>query len=530
MNKNTYPFRKIEKKWQNYWNTNRTFKAEIDTSKKKYYILEMFPYPSGNLHMGHVRNYTIGDIVSRFKKLQGYNILHPMGWDSFGLPAENAAIKEESAPGKWTNNNIANLKKQLVKFGFSYDWSKEISSCDPNYYGKEQEIFLTFLTNNLIYRKSSYVNWDPKEKTVLANEQVIDGRGWRSGEIVEKKKLNQWFVKISDFSEELLQEMKSLENWPSKVKHMQKNWIGKSHGLEVSFSVTINNEQKKLNIFTTRPETIFGATFCGISIDHLISRELSKENILIKEFINHCSRLGTSNESLSKAEKIGIDTGLKVTNPLLDKDLPLYITNFVIMDYGTGAIFGCPAHDQRDLEFAKKYELDITTVISKENGSIPVITDTAYAEDGYMVNSGFLNGLKIRDARPVIEQLIERKNIGRIVTKYKLRDWGISRQRYWGCPIPIVHCTYCGTVPVPKNLLPIKLPKDFNSKNNTNLSYYKEWIKTECPKCKKDATRETDTLDTFFASSWYFMRFCSPNSIKPFNEEETNYWLPVTNI
>ncbi|MCP4924292.1 MAG: leucine--tRNA ligase [bacterium] len=527
MSKIPYPFRKIEKKWQDHWDKEKIFETKEDLSKPKYYVLEMFPYPSGRLHMGHVRNYTLGDVIARFKKSQGYNVLHPMGWDSFGLPAENAAMERGIHPAQWTRSNVETLRKQFKTVGFAYDWSREISSCEVDYYGKEQSLFLDFLEKGLVYRKESYVNWDPVENTVLANEQVVAGKGWRSGAVVERRKLNQWFLKISRYADELLEGLESLDQWPDKVRLMQKNWIGRSEGMRLSFK--IENSSEAIEVFTTRQDTLFGASFCALAPNHPFSEKLSENNPELKIFIQGCAKLGTSEEALEKAEKKGFDTGLKVENPLVKgQKLPLYVANFVLMDYGTGAVFGCPAHDQRDLDFAQKYNLTVTPVVSKPDGSIPNVDSIAYTEDGHIVNSDFLNDLSVEDAKKEVAKRIEKKKLGTREVTYRLRDWGVSRQRYWGCPIPIIHCPSCGVVPVPKGQLPIQLPEDVTfDKPGNPLDHHPTWKHTSCPKCQNPATRETDTLDTFFESSWYFARFCSPHSDQPFDREAANYWLPV---
>uniref|UniRef100_A0A2B4R2S6 leucine--tRNA ligase n=1 Tax=Stylophora pistillata TaxID=50429 RepID=A0A2B4R2S6_STYPI len=510
-----------------HWEKENAFKTKQDPSKPKYYVLEMFPYPSGRLHMGHVRNYTLGDVVARFKKSQGYNVLHPMGWDSFGLPAENAAIERGSHPAEWTRSNIKTLKEQFKTVGFSYDWNREISSCEVDYYGKEQSLFLDFLENGLVYRKESYVNWDPLENTVLANEQVVDGKGWRSGAIVERRKLNQWFLKISEYADELLEGLESLDQWPEKVRLMQTNWIGRSEGMRLFFKV--ENSPETIDVFTTRHDTLFGASFCALAPNHPFSEKLSENNPDLQKFIKECAKLGTSEEALEKAEKKGFDTGLKVENPLVKgQKVPLYVANFVLMDYGTGAVFGCPAHDQRDLDFARKYNLTVTPVVSKPDGSIPEIDTLAYTEDGHIVNSDFLDGLSVSKAKEEVANRLEKEGLGSRQITYRLRDWGVSRQRYWGCPIPIIHCPDCGVVPVPKDQLPVQLPEDVTfDKPGNPLDHHPTWKQTTCPKCQTPATRETDTLDTFFESSWYFARFCSPQSDQPFDKEAANYWLPV---
>jgi len=533
-----YDFKNIEQKWQNIWEDKKAFEAELgQTSEKpKHYVLEMFPYPSGRIHVGHLRNYTLGDVIARYKKMCGYNVMHPTGWDAFGLPAENAASATNSHPADWTYKNIEQMKEQLKQMGLSYDWSREIATCDTSYYGAEQEFFLNMLANDLIYRKETWVNWDPIDETVLANEQVVDGKGWRSGAEVERKKLTQWFLKISEFSDELLEGLNTLTDWPDRVKIMQEKWIGKSEGATIHFDLyhppleggsnppsDLGRGNLKLEVYTTRPDTIFGMSFCGISPHHPISIELAKQNHEIDEFIKECDRLGTSEEAIETAEKRGFDTGLRIKHPFIDgKETPLYIANFILMDYGTGAIFGCPAHDQRDYEFAKKYGLEITQVISSDEG----IEEKAYTGDGLLINSDFLNGKKVDDAKSTIINELEKLGIGDKKINYRLRDWGISRQRYWGCPIPIIHCEKCGTVPAQD--LPVELPKDVDfTKSGNPLENHPTWKNTACPKCSGDAQRETDTLDTFFESSWYFAKFCSKNTVQGINKDACNYWLPV---
>jgi leucyl-tRNA synthetase len=522
-----YNHQNIETKWQEFWNKNNCFKTSETTDKPKYYVLEMFPYPSGKIHMGHLRNYSIGDVVARFFKLKGYDVLHPMGWDAFGLPAENAAIKNNSHPAKWTYANIDFMRGQLKTIGLSYDWDKEVATCDAEYYKHEQKMFLDFYANGLAYRKESNVNWDPVDQTVLANEQVIDGKGWRSGAEVEIKKLNQWFLKISDFSEELLNGIDTLTDWPEKVRLMQKNWIGKSEGASITFSVI--GSADKIEVFTTRPDTIFGASFIGIAAEHPLALKLAENNAKLADFIEECKALGVTAEAIEKAEKKGFFTGLEVEHPFISgKKLPVYIANFVLMGYGTGAIFACPAHDQRDLDFANKYNLEVTTVVSPDGNNFKV-EEEAFTDSGKIINSDFLNGLEVTEAKKEIIKRLEAKNIGKGKTTYRLRDWGVSRQRYWGCPIPIIYCNSCGIVPVPEKDLPVKLPEDvkFDGRGNP-IANHPTWKNCECPKCGKPATRETDTFDTFFESSWYFFRYVNPNlSEKAFDKAAVNKWLPV---
>ena len=524
-----YNFKTIEEKWQKFWEKEKTFSTKIDKNKEKFYCLEMFPYPSGKIHMGHVRNYTIGDVLARYKALQGYNVLHPMGWDSFGMPAENAARQNNLSPKDWTESNISNMKSQLKRLGLSIDWDREISTCSPDYYKHQQEFFLELYDKGLVYRKEQDVNWDPVDQTVLANEQVIDGKGWRSGAQVEKKKLNQWFFNITKFSSELLESLDTLDQWPNKVKVMQKNWIGKSFGCEVKFKIDSSKEVEEIKCFTTRPDTLFGLSFLALSVDHPLSENYKNdENFL--EFKKKCSETGTTEESIANAEKIGFKTDLIAVNPL-DKNIkvPVYFANFVLMDYGLGAVFGCPAHDQRDLDFANKYNLAVKAVVtpSKDDQNFNV-TDEAYTGSGYIFNSSFLNGLKCPDESIIktIEHL-EDKNLGEKKINFRLKDWGISRQRYWGCPIPIIYDENNNPKKLPKEMLPVELPKiEKLSITGNPLDKASEW-KTVSIDGKK-YTRETDTLDTFVDSSWYYLRFCSPkNEEYGFNYEDINYWMPV---
>ncbi len=523
-----YNFKLIEQKWQEYWEDNKIFSSKIDHQKKKFYCLEMFPYPSGKIHMGHVRNYTIGDVLARYKALKNFNVLHPMGWDSFGMPAENAARQNNLDPKSWTEKNISTMKNQLKKLGLSIDWDKEISTCSPDYYKHQQEFFLELYDKGLVYRKENYVNWDPIDQTVLANEQVIDGKGWRSGATVERKKLNQWFFKISKFSNELLDGLDKLTDWPNKVKIMQKNWIGKSFGCEINFKIEGQKDIKNIECYTTRPDTLFGMSFLAVSVDHPIAKFYEKNPEFIK-FKNECSRTGTTEESIAIAEKIGFKTDLLAINPLDNNiKVPVYFANFVLMDYGLGAVFGCPAHDQRDLDFAIKYKLKITPVVKPSDQNNIEIKDKAYVGDGELINSDFLNGLKVpNDSINETINHLEKNKIGKRKTNFRLKDWGISRQRYWGCPIPIMYDEDNNPIKIPKSMLPVKLPeiKQFNSKGNP-LEEMEEWktISIDGKKYKK----ETDTLDTFVDSSWYFLRFCSPKKNDyGFNHEEANYWMPV---
>ena len=527
-----------EQHWQKVWDDNQCFAASDDTSKPKYYVLEMFPYPSGRIHMGHVRNYTMGDVIARFKRACGYNVLHPMGWDAFGMPAENAAIDRKVHPRSWTYENIAAMRGQLQMMGLSLDWSRELATCDPDYYQHEQAMFLDFLEAGLVERKVSSVNWDPVDHTVLANEQVIDGRGWRSGALVEKRELAQWFLKISDYSEELLEALDTLENWPDKVRTMQRNWIGRSEGLRFTFELEDADGNKLddgLTVYTTRHDTIFGATFCALSADHPMTRSMAEGSKEVSDFRAECAALGTSEEAIERAEKKGIELGIFARHPYRkDVRLPVYAANFVLMGYGEGAIFGCPGHDQRDLDFARKYDLPVIPVVAPRGTDAADFTvgDEAYLDndDGQtaMINSDFLDGLTVDEAKEEIANRMEKAGMGERRTNYRLRDWGVSRQRYWGCPIPTIHCKDCGVVPVPKADLPVVLPEDVTfDKPGNPLVHHPTWKKVKCPTCGKDAERETDTFDTFVDSSWYFARFCSPHSSVPVDATSAKYWMPV---
>ena len=524
-----YNFKDVESKWQNYWQKEKTFSTIINKNKKKFYCLEMFPYPSGKIHMGHVRNYAIGDVLARYKRLQGYNVLHPMGWDSFGMPAENAARENNLSPKKWTEENIKNMKDQLKRLGLSIDWEREISTCSPEYYRHQQKLFLDFYDKGLVYRKESYVNWDPIDNTVLANEQVIDGKGWRSGAIVERKKLNQWFFKISHFSEELLNDLDHLENWPEKVKTMQKNWIGKSYGCEVNFKIQGSDKVDSIKCYTTRPDTLFGFSFLALSVDHPLSKYYEKNTEFIK-FKENCSKTGTTEESIAQAEKIGFKTELMAVNPLDNENkVPVYFANFVLMDYGFGAVFGCPAHDQRDFDFAKKYDLQIKTVVKPINENDNFIVESEpHTGPGIMINSSFLNGLSVpKESISKTINYLEENNLGNKKINYRLKDWGISRQRYWGCPIPIAYNEKNEVIKIPEKDLPVSLPniKKLDTDGNP-LDTQIDW-KTVIINGKK-CTRETDTLDTFVDSSWYFLRFCSAKkNNEPFDIDEIKYWMPV---
>jgi leucyl-tRNA synthetase len=524
-----------EKHWQKVWAENKIFETRTDPSKPKYYVLEMFPYPSGRIHVGHVRNYVMGDVVARYKRSRGFNVLHPMGWDAFGMPAENAAMERGIHPKGWTYDNISAMRAQLQSMGLSLDWTREVATCHPEYYRHQQKLFLDLYAKDLVYRRKSKVNWDPVDNTVLANEQVIDGKGWRSGAQVEQRELNQWFFRITAYADELLTAIDGLERWPEKVRVMQKNWIGKSHGLLMRFKLNgevLPKGYGELEIYTTRPDTIFGASFCAISPEHPLAQALAKKDVALKAFIEDCRRIGTSQEEIDKAEKRGYDTGLKAAHPFkAAAKLPIYVANFILMDYGTGAIFGCPAHDQRDLDFARKYKLKIKPVVIPpgENPKTFEVGAEAYTGEGLLANSSFLDGMTIEAAKDEIAARMEKKKAGRRETNYRLRDWGVSRQRYWGCPIPIIHCPECGPVPVPDKDLPVVLPDDvtFDTPGNP-LDRHPVWKHVKCPKCKGKALRETDTCDTFVDSSWYFARFCSPREKgRPVDPAACDYWLPV---
>lgn len=523
-----YNFKLIEKKWQKYWEKNNFFYFDKDSEKPPFYMLAMFPYPSGQLHVGHLRNFVINDIIARCKRMQGYNVLHPMGADAFGLPAENAAIKRNINPEEWTKNNIEVFKDSMKRLGLSFDFSRFISTCFPEYYGKQQKLFIDLYNNDLCYQKESFVNWDPIDQTVLANEQVIDGKGWRSGAVVEKKKLKQWFFKTNKYAEELLNDIDDkLQGWPEKVKLMQKNWIGKSEGALVNFKIADSNET--IEVYTTRPDTLYGASFIGISSNHPLAEKIARSNVEAKIFVAECQRTAVDEETISTMEKKGLFTGLYVEHPFDKKwKLPIYIANFILMDYGTGAIFGCPAHDQRDYDFAKKYNLPIKVVVSPNGEDFELKDDKAFEEEGYAINSDFLSGMPTRKAKQKAIEKIEKLKIGKRKVNYRLRDWGFSRQRYWGCPIPVVYCPKCGTVCLNEEDLPLELPKDviFNGKGNP-LENHPTWKHTKCPKCGGDATRETDTMDTFVDSSWYFLRYPELTEDEPFNAKLCEKLLPV---
>jgi len=527
---NRYNFRDVEAKWQSVWADRGSFRVAPDHKRPKYYVLEMFPYPSGRIHVGHVRNYTMGDVVARYKMANGFNVLHPMGWDAFGLPAENAAIQNRVHPAKWTRENIRAMREQFNSLGLSLDWDREVSTCEPGYYKHEQAMFLDFLEAGLAYRGESWVNWDPMENTVLANEQVIDGKGWRSGAPVERRRLSQWFFRITAYAEELLTALEKLDRWPDKVRLMQEKWINRSEGANVLFPISGRTEQ--LEVFTTRPDTLFGASFCALSPNHPLAESLAATNPALADFIAECSRLGTSEEAIETAEKRGFDTGLVAEHPLMPgKTLKIYVANFVLMEYGTGAIFGCPAHDQRDLEFARKYSLAVIPVVCPPEADAATfeIGDEAYVGDGALINSDFLNGLEVPAAKRAVIDRLEDQKAGKGTITYRLRDWGVSRQRYWGCPIPIIHCDSCGLVPVPRRDLPVVLPEDVDfDKPGNPLENHPTWKNVKCPVCGADAARETDTFDTFVESSWYFARFCDANNEdEAFARSDVDYWLPV---
>ena len=517
----------VDARWQQVWDARQTFAANDSSTKPKSYVLEMFPYPSGRIHMGHVRNYTMGDVLARFRRMTGHEVLHPMGWDAFGMPAENAAMEKGVHPRGWTLDNIAAMKAQLKRLGFALDWSRELATCEPDYYGQEQALFLDFLKAGLVYRKESAVNWDPVDMTVLANEQVIDGRGWRSGALVEKRKLNQWFLKITQFADDLLTGLDGLEHWPGKVKLMQENWIGKSQGLTFSFALA--GSADRIEVYSTRPDTIFGASFVAIAADHPIAQGIAAGNPEATDFIALCKQGGTTAAELETQEKLGFDTGLRAVHPFDGRELPVVIANFVLMDYGTGAVMGVPAHDQRDLDFARKYALTVTRVVSDGDKDDAVFEgDEAYTGPGTLVNSHFLDGMDVEDAKRAVIQRAEAGKWGQGTTVFRLRDWGVSRQRYWGTPIPVIHCADCGVVPVPRDQLPVVLPEDVSFAVPGNpLDRHPTWKHVACPSCGAPATRETDTLDTFADSSWYFVRFTSQPKDKPFDRAVAESWLPV---
>ena len=528
-----YDPKTAEPRQQDRWHAADAFTTPVTpTGKPKYYVLEMFPYPSGNIHMGHARNYVMGDVVARFKRARGFEVLHPMGWDAFGMPAENAAMERGVHPGELTWSNIATMRDQLKLLGLSLDWSREFATCDPTYYGKQQAWFLELLKRGLVYRKDSVVNWDPVDNTVLANEQVIDGRGWRSGAVVEKRKLNQWFLRITDYADDLIDGLKTLDRWPDKVRTMQENWIGRSSGLQMTWAFSgtpPKGFEGGIEIYTTRPDTLFGASFLGLAPDHPLSKLLAEADPAVAEFVAECRRGGTSEAEIEQAEKIGRDTGLKVRHPFTGEDIPVWIANFILSEYGTGAIFACPAHDQRDLEFARKYDLPVLPVVRPEGaGDDFTVGEEAYTGPGTLFNSEFLNGKAIADAKAEVIAQVEAAGSGEGKTLYRLRDWGVSRQRYWGCPIPVIHCPSCGAVPVPADQLPVVLPEDVTfDKPGNPLDRHPTWKHVRCPSCDAEAVRETETLDTFVDSSWYFARFTDPNADAPINKAAADHWLPV---
>ncbi len=539
MTSERYNPRDAEPRWQEKWNEEKVFVTDNADPREKYYVLEMFPYPSGRIHMGHVRNYAMGDVVARYKRARGYNVLHPMGWDAFGMPAENAARDNKVHPKEWTYQNIASMRTQLKAMGLSLDWSREFATCDVDYYHRQQMLFIDMMEKGLVYRKKSKVNWDPVDNTVLANEQVIDGRGWRSGALVEQRELTQWFFKITEFSQELLDALDTLDHWPEKVRLMQKNWIGRSEGLTVRWEIvpeTAPNSDREITVYTTRPDTLFGASFLAISADHPLAKEAAAKDPAIEAFCEECRRAGTSLAALETAEKKGMDTGIRVRHPFDSSwELPVYIANFVLMDYGTGAIFGCPSGDQRDLDFARKYGLPVVPVVMPADGDAASFTvgDVAYDGDGVMINSRFLDGMSTDEAFETVATKLSETSLGNAPqaerkVNFRLRDWGISRQRYWGCPIPVIHCDDCGVLPVPKKELPVKLPDDvtFDQPGNP-LDRHASWRHVACPQCGKDARRETDTMDTFVDSSWYFARFTAPWESQPTDPKAANHWLPV---
>ncbi|WPZ15628.1 leucine--tRNA ligase [Nitratireductor rhodophyticola] len=534
-----YNPRVAEPRWQKAWDEAKLFEASNDDGRPKYYVLEMFPYPSGRIHIGHTRNYTMGDVVARYKRAKGYNVLHPMGWDAFGMPAENAAMQNKVHPKEWTYQNIAVMRDQLKTFGLSLDWSREFATCDVDYYHRQQMLFVDFFEKGLVTRKTSKVNWDPVDQTVLANEQVIDGRGWRSGAEVEQRELAQWFFKITDYAQDLVDAIDDLDQWPEKVRLMQRNWIGRSEGMLIRWALaeeTAPEGVNELEVYTTRPDTLFGASFMAIAADHPLAKTLAADNAELAAFCDECRRMGTSAAALETAEKKGFDTGVRVRHPFDPEwTLPVYVANFVLMDYGTGAIFGCPSGDQRDLDFANKYGLPVTPVVMPEGADAATfqITEEAYTDDGVMINSRFLDGMKPKAAfeevaKRLSSQTIDGRPVGERKVNFRLRDWGVSRQRYWGCPIPMIHCDDCGVVPVPKADMPVKLPDDIEFDRPGNpLDRHPTWKHVKCPKCGSDARRETDTMDTFVDSSWYFARFTAPWENDPTDPKAANEWLPV---
>ena len=516
----------IEAEAQAHWQQNDSFRVVEDPQRDTYYCLSMFPYPSGKLHMGHVRNYTVGDVISRYQRMQGRNVLQPMGWDAFGLPAENAALQRGVPPAAWTRENIAAMRAQLKQLGFAYDWSREFATCDPEYYRWEQWLFTRLYEKGLVYRKTATVNWDPVDQTVLANEQVVDGRGWRSGAVVERREIPQWFLRITDYADELLQGLDQLNGWPDQVRAMQRNWIGRSEGVELEFALT--EREERLTVYTTRPDTLFGVSYMGLAPEHPISRELAARNPELAGFIEECSHSGVAEATMATMEKRGMDTGLRAIHPLTGDSIPVWVANFVLMEYGSGAVMAVPAHDQRDWEFATRYGLPIQTVIATEDGSLPDVSEAAFSDTGLLVNSGIYDGLASAAAFDAIAADLENQGIGRRRVNYRLRDWGVSRQRYWGAPIPMVHCPDCGVVPVPDSDLPVVLPEDVAMDGSGSpLKKMPEWSRCACPRCGAEAERETDTFDTFMESSWYFARFACADSDQAMLDERANHWLPV---
>lgn len=524
--KETYNFKKIEQTSQEYWQQQNSFKITEDFNKEKFYCLSMLPYPSGNLHMGHVRNYTIGDVIARYQRMLGKNVLQPMGWDAFGLPAENAALAQKSAPSKWTRKNIAQMRTELKQMGFAIDWSREFATCDPEYYRWEQWLFLRMYQAGLVYKKTSVVNWDPVDQTVLANEQVINGRGWRSGALVERKEIPQWFFKITAYADELLEHLDKLTGWPEQVRTMQRNWIGRSKGVELQFDVA--NSGQKLEVFTTRPDTLMGVTYLAIAPMHAIANQAAQNNQAIADFIEKCGNIKVAEAELATMEKEGIDTGIKAKHPITSEELPIWIANFVLMEYGAGAVMGVPAHDQRDFEFAQKYNLPIKPVITPKNSSKWDFNQAAFVDKGILENSGRFDGLTSENAFNTIAQYLSTQNKGKIIIHYRLRDWGISRQRYWGTPIPMIYCSNCGVLPVPEKDLPVMLPENIELKSpGSPLKSMPEFVNTFCPKCGGKAERETDTFDTFMESSWYYARYCCSDQNNAMLDDRAKYWLPV---
>ena len=517
----------IETKWQKIWETDQTFRVTEDDPRPKFYLLVMFPYPSGRIHVGHVRNYTIGDLIARFQRLRGYNVLHPMGWDAFGMPAENAAMKQGSHPAAWTYENIETMRRELKSMGLSYDWQRELATCDPDYAHWEQTLFLKLHEKGLVYRKHAQVNWDPVDQTVLANEQVIDGKGWRSGATVERKELSQWFLKITAYADELLEGISHLSGWPETVRSMQTHWIGKSHGVEFAFAIEGTDE--RLPVYTTRPDTVMGITFCSVAAEHPLAKRIAQTNPAAEQFIRACQSSGTSEEAMERTEKKGFDSGLRAIHPFTGELVPIFIANFVLMSYGTGAVMAVPGHDQRDFEFAKAYDLPIRIVIQPEGTPLDVNTlEAAYTGPGVLCHSGPFDGLDNETAAQAIAEAFEQQGLGKATINHRLRDWGISRQRYWGNPIPMVHCPHCGVVPIPEAHLPVPLPNDVTLTGIGNpLDRHPTWKQTACPTCGKPAQRETDTMDTFMESSWYFLRYCCPDAAEPLDPQRVNHWMPV---